>query len=51
MVPDIQSKYRAMTAKGVRFSGPPARQPWGGVMTSFFDPDGNEVWLLEMPAA
>src|SRR3990170_4398470 len=39
-VPDIQSTYIALSAKGVRFSGPPTRQPWGGILTSLFDPDG-----------
>ncbi len=48
-VPDIEGVYRSLSAKGVRFSRPPTREPWGGVMTSLFDPDGNEISLLEMP--
>jgi predicted enzyme related to lactoylglutathione lyase len=50
-VPDVEAAHRSLTSKGVRFSGPPARQPWGGMMTSFFDPDGNEISLLGMPQA
>jgi predicted enzyme related to lactoylglutathione lyase len=48
-VPDIEGAYRSLLDKGVRFSAPPARQPWGGTMTSLFDADGNEISLLEMP--
>ena len=48
-VPDVEAAHRSLSAKGVRFSRPPARQPWGGLMTSFFDPDGNEISLLELP--
>ena len=48
-VPDVEAVYSSLSSKGVRFSGPPARQPWGAVMTSFFDPDGNEISLLEVP--
>ena len=48
-VPDIEDAYRSLSAKGVRFSGAPTRQPWGGTMTSLLDPDGNEISLLEMP--
>ena len=46
-VPDIESVYRSLSAKGVRFSRPPTREAWGASMTSFFDPDGNEISLLE----
>ena len=45
MTADIQATYRSLTSKGVRFSGPPARQPWGGILASFFDLDGNEIDL------
>ena len=47
--PDVEAAHRSLSAKGVRFSRPPARQPWGGLMTSFFDPDGSEISLLGMP--
>ena len=46
-VPDIDSVYRSMSAKGVRFSQPPKTEPWGGKTTTFFDPDGNETALME----
>jgi predicted enzyme related to lactoylglutathione lyase len=45
-VPDIQSIYRSLAAKGVRFAQPPAKQPWSGTMAILLDPDGNEIALL-----
>lgn len=48
-VPDVDALYRSLSAKGVRFSRPPAKEAWGATMTSFFDPDGNEISLLGMP--
>ena len=44
-VPDIQTTYERLSANGVRFDAPPARQSWGGILTHFFDPDGN-MWSL-----
>ncbi|MGD8415783.1 MAG: VOC family protein [Pseudomonadales bacterium] len=45
-VDDIQATYEALTEKGVPFLGPPERQPWGGTLAHFSDPDGNVVTLL-----
>jgi catechol 2,3-dioxygenase-like lactoylglutathione lyase family enzyme len=36
--------YARMRRRGVRFSLPPKRFPWGWV-AKFLDPDGNEFWL------
>ncbi|HEY0106630.1 MAG TPA: VOC family protein [Rhizomicrobium sp.] len=47
-VPDVDAAYRSMTAKGVRFTMPPSKQPWGGYMALFADPDGN-VFYLDTP--
>jgi catechol 2,3-dioxygenase-like lactoylglutathione lyase family enzyme len=44
---DIQKAYDELMAKGVKFSGPPDEAPWGGKMTTFVDPDGNEFQLVE----
>ena len=46
---DMEGTYSSLSEQGVRFSGSPTKQPWGGVMTSLFDPDGNEISLLEIP--
>jgi catechol 2,3-dioxygenase-like lactoylglutathione lyase family enzyme len=46
-VDDIEEAYKALSAKGVAFTGPPERKPWGGVLTHFKDPSGNVLTLLE----
>ena len=35
----------ALKKKGVRFSLPPKKLPWGW-LAKFLDPDGNEFWLM-----
>ena len=45
MVQDVDAVYRELTAKGVKFTLVPARQPWGGYMGIFSDPDGNLYYL------
>jgi uncharacterized glyoxalase superfamily protein PhnB len=42
---DIQATYEALKAKGVEFSQPPTKQPWGGVQAFFSDADGNVFQL------
>ncbi len=41
---DIQATYGDLAARGVEFTQPPARQPWGW-WAQFKDPDGNEFGL------
>ncbi len=45
-VDDIQASYGRLCDAGVVFDGPPERQPWGGVLAHFKDPDGNALTLL-----
>lgn len=45
-VPDILATYDSLMAKGVDFTGPPVKQPWGGTLAHFKDPDGNVITLL-----
>ena len=45
-VEDIGQTYEALTARGVNFNAPPERQPWGGALAHFRDPDGNVLTLL-----
>lgn len=45
-VEDIDSSYAALRDKGVVFTAPPERQPWGGALTHFEDRDGNVLTLL-----
>ncbi|MYE83616.1 MAG: hypothetical protein F4X36_17595 [Gammaproteobacteria bacterium] len=32
------------------FTRPPTREPWGGYMAIFADPDGNTYYLDQVPA-
>jgi len=45
-VDDIATSYETLTSKGVRFTGPPEQQSWGGALAHFEDPDGNLLTLL-----
>jgi len=45
-VPDVQERYEALRERGVEFLAPPSQQPWGGVLASFRDPEGNVLTLL-----
>lgn len=49
-VDDIQAQQRALAARGVPFAGEPERQAWGGWLTAFEDPDGNELQLVQHPS-
>src|SRR5262245_6985407 len=44
-VPDLDAAHRELAAKGVRFEMAPTRQPWGGYLATFADPDGNVFYL------
>ena len=45
-VDDIDAVYSDLSKKGVEFTTPPERQPWGGVLAHFKDPDGNVLTFL-----
>lgn len=45
-VENIEATYRSLSSKGVEFSAPPEKQPWGGTLAHFRDPDGNIITLL-----
>ncbi len=38
---DVQRTYDELSARGVEFTGPPTKQPWG-TFAIFKDPDGNQ---------
>jgi len=46
---DINLSYEKMSAAGVQFEMPPTKQPWGGVLALFKDPDGNIFYLDQLP--
>jgi lactoylglutathione lyase len=45
-VPSVAASYAELSARGVGFLGPPEKQPWGGVLAHFRDPEGNVLTLL-----
>ena len=40
----VEKTYEELSARGVEFTGPPQKQPWGP-FAKFKDPDGNEFVL------
>jgi catechol 2,3-dioxygenase-like lactoylglutathione lyase family enzyme len=50
-VEDAEAKHRELEAIGVRFTGLPEKQFWGGVLATFQDPSGNELQIVQHPAA
>jgi catechol 2,3-dioxygenase-like lactoylglutathione lyase family enzyme len=49
-VDDIAAVHRRLRDAGVAFARPPEREPWGGVVATFADPDGNTLQLMQLPA-
>ena len=47
LVKDIYSAYNTFLEKGIEFTGPPEKQPWGGVMTHIIDDSGNSFSLVQ----
>jgi catechol 2,3-dioxygenase-like lactoylglutathione lyase family enzyme len=43
---DIQAKYAQWLERGVAFRHPPKTPAWGGMFTTFEDPDGNSFALI-----
>jgi catechol 2,3-dioxygenase-like lactoylglutathione lyase family enzyme len=50
-VDDMAAAHARLRAVGVRFSGEPETQFWGGVLATFDDPAGNQYQLVQHPAA
>jgi predicted enzyme related to lactoylglutathione lyase len=44
------AEHARLEARGVAFSMPPTRQPWGGFMALIEDPDCNVFYLDEVSA-
>lgn len=49
-VQSIEAEYRKLSSQGVKFSGEPEQQYWGGWLATFVDPAGNELQLVQQPA-
>ena len=50
-VQDIEAKHRELAARGVRFTGPPEKQQWGGILATLQGPAGNELQIVQHPTA
>ena len=46
-VDDVKAEREQLEAKGVRFIRKEGKEPWGGVISTFVDPDGNYCQLIE----
>ena len=47
-VEDLEGTHAALIKQGVEFTMPPTRQPWGGLMALFQDPEGNVFYLDQL---
>ena len=47
-VDDLAAEQGRIEAHGVKFIRTAGREPWGGVISTFPDPDGNYLQLIEM---
>ena len=47
-VTDLEAAHAELRDAGVCFTMPPERQPWGGFMATFSDPDGNVFYLDQL---
>ena len=46
-VDDLASEQARIEAQGVTFIRTAGREPWGGVISTFVDPDGNYCQLIK----
>jgi predicted enzyme related to lactoylglutathione lyase len=46
-VDDLQAEQSRLEGQGVRFIRTAGREEWGGVISTFLDPDGNYCQLIE----
>lgn len=46
LVDNLEQTFAQLEQSGVKFSGPPEKQPWGGVLAHLKDPDGNILTLM-----
>jgi predicted enzyme related to lactoylglutathione lyase len=46
-VGDLKSEQGRLEQQGVKFIRTAGREPWGGVISTFADPDGNYCQLIE----
>lgn len=44
-VEDMEKEYQKVLSMGVKIIDKPKIQPWGAINMSFYDPDGNRIYL------
>jgi len=49
VVEDIHSAVKKLRTRGVKFIGSIERMPWGAYQTTFVDPDGNQLDIMQHP--
>lgn len=47
IVDDIVETHKRLKNKGVKFTGEPEKQHWGGTLAHLSDPDGNILTLMQ----
>jgi len=47
---DLQGEQARLEGQGVKFIRKEGKEEWGGTISTFVDPDGNYVQLIEMAA-
>jgi uncharacterized glyoxalase superfamily protein PhnB len=47
---DAAAVWEALLSHGAGAVRPPSREPWGGLVATVTDPDGNIVQLLQLPS-
>ena len=47
MVDDLAAEQKRLEAAGVKFIRTEGKEPWGGVISTFIDPDGNYAQIME----
>ena len=46
-VENLATEQARLEGAGVKFSRTAGKEPWGGIISTFADPDGNLVQLVE----
>ncbi len=49
VVDDLAMEQLRIEAQGVAFVRRASHEPWGGIISTLHDPDGNYVQLVEVP--
>lgn len=47
---DVDREYARLVKQGVRILEKPVTRPWGARNMSFYDPDGNVVYIRSLPS-